>query len=325
MVPYFGGRLTFKIKHLETETDTSVGLITTDTKFTIQESTRFPDSELLEDVTSIDDIRASFEISATAYSPTTNQLQTKGDILVQHLGHEKRFETIFTTSEILSDKQVRERLNEVISQELERQKAKLRTVLSVKAEVEISLNDLATALTNDMKTRLGQGQKEQIAPVSSSPLRTDDFVRAKPIFLGRGFARESDLCFVLLPLKEPFTGIYNDHIKPTLEKECGLRCRKADDIFSNTPIIEDIWAEVNKSSLIIAELTGRNPNVYYEVGMCHTLGKDVVMITQSLDDVPFDLKHLRVIEYANDYRGCGELRDKLKATATNLLQKTRSI
>ncbi len=66
--------------------------------------------------------------------------------------------------------------------------------------------------------------------------------------------------------------------------------------------------------MLVAELTGRNPNVLYELGIAHTLGKPVVMITQSLDDVPFDLRHHRSIPYTHTPRGAQQLEEALSKT-----------
>ena len=57
---------------------------------------------------------------------------------------------------------------------------------------------------------------------------------------------------------------------------------RADDIYDNRPIIEDVWRCTNEARILIAELTGRNPNVFYETGIAHTVGKEVILITQSL-------------------------------------------
>lgn len=72
---------------------------------------------------------------------------------------------------------------------------------------------------------------------------------------------------------------------------------RADEIYTPTEIIKDIWAAINNAKVIIAELTTRNPNVMYELGLSHALNKPVVMISQSTDDIPFDLRSLRCILY----------------------------
>lgn len=66
-----------------------------------------------------------------------------------------------------------------------------------------------------------------------------------------------------------------------------------------------------KSSVVICDLTGKNANVFYEAGIAHSLGKDVILITQSADDVPFDLRHLRYIQYLNNGEGLQQLTAKV--------------
>ena len=146
-------------------------------------------------------------------------------------------------------------------------------------------------------------------------------VRLNPIFEGREFLINEQLVFVLLPFTEPFNTIYTDHIKPSIESIEGLSCLRADDIYDNRPIIEDIWRCTNEARIIISELTGRNANVFYETGIAHTIGKEVILITQSMDDVPFDLKHLRCIVYEYTPRGIKNLEDNLKSTALNILAR----
>ncbi len=143
-------------------------------------------------------------------------------------------------------------------------------------------------------------------------------VRLNPIFEGREFLLNEGLVFVLSPFGEPFDEIYDDHIKPTVEGINGLQCMRADDIYDNRPIIEDIWRLTNEARIIIAELTGKNANVFYETGIAHTIGKEVILITQSMDDVPFDLKHLRCIVYEHKPRGCAILEQNLETTIRNI-------
>ena len=153
--------------------------------------------------------------------------------------------------------------------------------------------------------------------------RQKRIVRLNPIFQSREFLMNEHLVFVLSPFEEPFDTIYKDHIQPTVEGINGLECLRADDIYDNRPIIEDIWRYTNEARILIAELTGRNPNVFYETGIAHTVGKEVILITQSIDDVPFDLKHLRCIVYEYTPRGIAALGQNLKNTVLNLLARHR--
>ena len=147
-------------------------------------------------------------------------------------------------------------------------------------------------------------------------------VRLNPIFHGREFLINEQLVFVFSPFLEPFNTIYNDHIKPSVESIQSLSCLRADDIYDNRPIIEDIWRYTNEAQILIAELTGRNPNVFYETGVAHTVGKEVILITQSIEDVPFDLIHLRCIVYEYTPRGMQALEENLKNTVRNLLARS---
>ncbi len=137
------------------------------------------------------------------------------------------------------------------------------------------------------------------------------------------FEIDPDLCFVLMPFAEEFQALYTDHIKPAVQR-AGLKCMRADDIFSARPIVQDIWEYICKARLIIAELTGRNPNVFYEVGMSHTLDKDVIMITRSMDDVPFDLKHIRCIVYDDGQNGLKKLEESLHKTIENVIEERQT-
>jgi hypothetical protein len=93
-----------------------------------------------------------------------------------------------------------------------------------------------------------------------------------------------------------------------------LRCERADDIHGTNLITWDIWERINRARFLIAELTGQNSNVFYELGLAHALSKDVILITQSMDFVPFDLKTIRCIVYDFTPRGTQELERKLGKT-----------
>ena len=151
--------------------------------------------------------------------------------------------------------------------------------------------------------------------------RLNKIVRINPIFQGREFLINEQLVFVLSPFKDPFNTIYADHIRPSIESIAGLGCLRADDIYDNRPIIEDIWRCTNEARILISELTGRNANVFYETGIAHTIGKEVILMTQSMDDVPFDLRHLRCIVYEYTPRGIKNLEDNLKSTVLGILAR----
>jgi len=134
-----------------------------------------------------------------------------------------------------------------------------------------------------------------------------------PRFNRLRFRQKQKHCFYLCPFTEPFNTIYSDHAKPAIERS-GFAVERADEIFGTQPIIEDIWEGINSSQIVIADVTNRNPNVMYEIGMAHTVGKPVVIMTQNIEDVPFDLKHHRCIIYSYTPKGCASLEEKISGT-----------
>lgn len=126
-----------------------------------------------------------------------------------------------------------------------------------------------------------------------------------------------NLAFVLLPFSPPFDEYYENIIRPAA-KLSGLTTLKADEIYSTGPIIHDIWTQIWTSTVVIADVTGKNPNVNYELGICHTLGVPTVIITQHIEDVPFDYRHRRCICY--DTQSSTWQRDLKRSIAETLKQ-----
>lgn len=118
----------------------------------------------------------------------------------------------------------------------------------------------------------------------------------------------SKLCFVVMPFNsDDLNDIYEYFLKPAIENNCGLKCVRGDDVFGSNIIMEDIRKSIENARLIVADLTDRNSNVFYEVGIAHALNKDVLLLSQSLNDIPFDLRHRRVLIYNNTPKGCKKL------------------
>ena len=133
------------------------------------------------------------------------------------------------------------------------------------------------------------------------------------VFGGASFTLDPQLCFVLMPFSADLQPIYEDHIKPTVVK-AGLRCERADDIHGISMITWDIWERINRARFVIADLTNLNANVFYELGLAHAIGKDAILLTQSMDFVPFDLKAIRCIVYDSTSRGVKKLEAGLSLT-----------
>jgi hypothetical protein len=99
-----------------------------------------------------------------------------------------------------------------------------------------------------------------------------------------------------MPFRQPFNGYYEEIIRPAVAAS-GLIPRRGDEIYGTQPIIRDIWNNIRRSRIIVADVSGRNPNVNYELGLAHACGKPTVIITRRMHDVPFDYRHLRCIPY----------------------------
>jgi hypothetical protein len=125
--------------------------------------------------------------------------------------------------------------------------------------------------------------------------------------------RDPTKCFVMMPIKKGYDDIYEHVIKPTFA-ELGIKCDRADEIYSTNPIVNDIWNEIQTSGWIVADLTGRNPNVFYELGLAHAIGANAILLTQEIKDVPFDLQHWRCIVYEQSIAGAKALSDTLAMT-----------
>ena len=100
-----------------------------------------------------------------------------------------------------------------------------------------------------------------------------------------------------------------------------LVCKKADDIWENSTFIQDIFDLIFTCKVVIVDFTDKNPNVFYEVGIAHTLGKTVIPITQSIDDVPSDLRHHRVLKYLPNNEGYEVLSSELSKRLQSLFPK----
>ncbi|EKD25985.1 MAG: hypothetical protein ACD_79C01416G0001 [uncultured bacterium] len=112
---------------------------------------------------------------------------------------------------------------------------------------------------------------------------------------------DNDLISVMMPFQLDLLPVYE-----TIEcaaKLAKFDCKRANDIWENSTVIQDIFSLIFKSYIVVCDFTGKNPNVFYEAGIAHTLGKHVVPITQSDQDIPFDLKHHRFAKYLNNNEG----------------------
>ncbi len=102
--------------------------------------------------------------------------------------------------------------------------------------------------------------------------------------------------FVLMPFKEPYNSYYAAIYKPALE-EAAYNVTRADDLFVPRPIMLDIQQSIYEADIILCEMSERNPNVFYELGLAHAIGKPAILVARKEDDIPFDLRHIRTVIY----------------------------
>ncbi|MCK4247638.1 MAG: hypothetical protein KAX04_03775, partial [Methanomicrobia archaeon] len=163
--------------------------------------------------------------------------------------------------------------------------------------------------TEDLSASLRVRRSKESGAYKVTSTSTDPYITVKDFFLSaRKEVKEKKSCFVLMPFKKEQNEIYKSVIKPTVEKN-GYICLRADDIYKSTPIMEDILESIKKANIIIADLTGRNPNVFYELGMAHIIKypERVILLTKSDEDIPFDLASFRHIKYDNTMAGAKKL------------------
>jgi hypothetical protein len=122
--------------------------------------------------------------------------------------------------------------------------------------------------------------------------------------------------FLVMPFKAPFEQVYLEVLKPTLE-EHGFLVGRADTIPNSGVIIEDILHQIRNSDLIVVEATEPNPNVYYEIGCADAHQREILLLTQFPDNIPFDIRGKRHLVYAISRM------DELKAEFARWVKATR--
>lgn len=137
-------------------------------------------------------------------------------------------------------------------------------------------------------------------------------IAVTPVFGSRPELYGSSHVFVIMPFDSALDVVYGQ-VKKTCD-QLRLRVERADDIFSASRVMEDIWNSICNSGIIVADCTGRNANVFYEIGIAHTVGKKVILLAQSTSDVPSDITHFRYIKYDKSSAGLRILGKKLKKT-----------
>ena len=144
--------------------------------------------------------------------------------------------------------------------------------------------------------------------ISSVPTPTAPRIIFQPsVFAVPDASPDPMLLSAMMPFGASFSGAHTA-IRRAAEAR-RMTCQRVDDIWINSTVIQDVFSLLFRSFIVVCDFTGRNPNVFYEAGIAHTLGKHVIPITQIADDIPFDLRHHRYLQYLNNGEGLAQLRN----------------
>jgi hypothetical protein len=130
---------------------------------------------------------------------------------------------------------------------------------------------------------------------------------------------KAEFCFVLMPFKdEEFPqNWYREFLKPFIKQEFKIDCFRVDDDLLPNKIDDKLYTYILRSKFIIAEISTLNPNVMYELGMAHTLSKDVILLAkENLNKIPFDIDKFRICKYSDEE----DLKDYFKKTIPGLIK-----
>lgn len=128
-----------------------------------------------------------------------------------------------------------------------------------------------------------------------------------------------NLVSVMMPFDGGFNGVFA--ALETAVSAAGMQCLRADKIWEHHVLIEDVVKLIASARVVICDLTGKNANVFYEAGIAHALGQDVILIAQHETDIPFDLRHIRYVKYLNNEEGLKVLAENVRKRLQGLVSK----
>ena len=173
--------------------------------------------------------------------------------------------------------------------------------------------------TKKNKTAVAKRSKNASARRAQTPAKNKKAASTRKVTKRKLNKRKpTGSCFVLMPFKEPFDGYYNSIISPAVTS-ANLEPLRGDSLFRPTPIMSDIWKMIREAKVLVADLTEKNANVFYELGLAHAIGKPVILLSETNDDVPYDLQSLRVLNYDKNHPTWG---NRLKTALTPAIKET---
>lgn len=123
---------------------------------------------------------------------------------------------------------------------------------------------------------------------------------------------------VMMPFNSSYDGVYR-----AIRRACeahNLVPKRVDEIYRPNIIMRDVFSTIVQSRFVISDLTGKNPNVLYETGIAHARNCEVVILVQNEQDVPFDLRHIRFVQYLPNEEGYRKLQKDLEKSIGAILE-----
>jgi hypothetical protein len=117
--------------------------------------------------------------------------------------------------------------------------------------------------------------------------------------------------FVVMQFSTPYNELYEDVISPVCEN-AKIKAIRSDEIYGPEIILADIMKQINESKLVIAEITAKNPNVFYEIGYAQAIHKPIILIAEQGTTPPFDVSPFRILFYENSIAGKKRVEEGLK-------------
>ena len=169
-------------------------------------------------------------------------------------------------------------------------------------------------LVKIVETDLGNVEKIEdyiisIAAKDDNFVLLDKYICTPSVFKKPKEARDKRLIALMMPFETRF-----DSVCESIKDVCtcnGFVCKRVDDVWEESEIVQDIFSLIYRSEAVICDFTDKNPNVFYEAGIAHTLGRPLIPIVQHKNDIPFDLRHHRYVEYLSNSEGLKVLKDRL--------------
>jgi hypothetical protein len=131
--------------------------------------------------------------------------------------------------------------------------------------------------------------------------------------------RQLPTLFVVMQFTDQFNELYEDVVKP-VAGQAGLEVVRADEIEGPGLIISDIERQVLEAQIVLADITPKNPNVYWEVGYAHAKGKPTILVAEHGTQLPFDVSGFRALFYENTIAGKSKIEDGLRRHISSILE-----